>query len=346
MQRFSHRQVVRCSLALVAATSVALVSGHGSITWPPARNNGSLAKAGYSPQFEAFWFSQISVIPGSPTLPSYARTMNINVDGGENDFTAQMPWRAPGTAPVYGSGCGVAGGSPFSNMTHNGGFAPPGYEYGQDFLTIPKTAVPYTLARGSVQEMAWAALANHGGGYSWRLCKNLPGEVSEACFQKNVLKFAPDDAGDNSSLVRYGKRFQWGAQPDLPDFKIPRVTTTEGTFPEGSEWARVPFPPCNLCTPEVHAACHQEPKWLDQQYCTQTCSGVNMTHCPPGMTQFPEPLPGLSGFSQAPGACNNGVIGFTYNIVDLLIIPSDIEAGDYLLSWRWDCEQSKQIWQV
>merc|ERR1711964_428658 len=40
-----------------------------------------------------------------------------------------------------------------------------------------------------------------------------------------------------------------------------------------------------------------------------------------------------------------GIEGLPYSIVDKVVIPSDIEAGDYLLSWRWDCEQSPQIWQ-
>lgn len=26
-------------------------------------------------------------------------------------------------------------------------------------------------------------------------------------------------------------------------------------------------------------------------------------------------------------------------------VPNDLPSGDYLLSWRWDCEQSAQVWQ-
>lgn len=35
--------------------------------------------------------------------------------------------------------------------------------------------------------------------------------------------------------------------------------------------------------------------------------------------------------------------GLPYSIVDLVKVPSDLEPGEYLLSWRWDCEQSHQI---
>ena len=31
-------------------------------------------------------------------------------------------------------------------------------------------------------------------------------------------------------------------------------------------------------------------------------------------------------------------------IVDHVRIPSTLPAGDYVLGWRWDCEESTQIW--
>ena len=34
---------------------------------------------------------------------------------------------------------------------------------------------------------------------------------------------------------------------------------------------------------------------------------------------------------------------FTFGIVDKVRVPS-LPPGDYVLSWRWDCEQTKQIW--
>ena len=47
--------------------------------------------------------------------------------------------------------------------------------------------------RGSTQEVAWLMDANHGGGYSYRLCK-IPPEgrsgLTEECFQEGHLAFA------------------------------------------------------------------------------------------------------------------------------------------------------------
>ena len=59
------------------------------------------------------------------------------------------------------------------------------------------------------------------------------------------------------------------------------------------------------------------------------------------MTQFREPLPGLSGYSGAYASRQ----GLPYSIVDKVEVPAALEEGDYLLSWRWDCEQTPQIWQ-
>ena len=31
-------------------------------------------------------------------------------------------------------------------------------------------------------------------------------------------------------------------------------------------------------------------------------------------------------------------------IVDELDLPADLPPGDYVLGWRWDCEQTPQVW--
>ena len=33
------------------------------------------------------------------------------------------------------------------------------------------------------------------------------------------------------------------------------------------------------------------------------------------------------------------------NIVDRVEVPAELEPGHYLVSWRWDAEQSNQVWQ-
>ena len=334
---------MRSGVTAVVATCLLAsnVDAHGHITIPPARNNGSVELAGNCENLACLWFSQITEIPGEPTLPDYARSFNVNVSSGEDDWSRKMPWRAPGTAPVYGSGCGAAGGGP--KAYDNGGFPPDGYKQGEDFLNAPELPTKTVWKRGSVQEVAWATFANHGGGYSWRICKKGEGKyynASEECFQNNVLTFSGD-----KQWIRYTPFWQWGELRTIPDYEIPAVRVD---IKGRGQWTRNPVPGCYFCN---QAECMRNySKFDDQQHCSQACSGLNVTDrsCPPGTTQFPEALPGLSGYYTQkciPGTGCDGLSGFNYNIVDLVNIPEDIDAGDYLLSWRWDCEQSAQIWQ-
>jgi hypothetical protein len=48
--------------------------------------------------------------------------------------------------------------------------------------------------------------------------------------------------------------------------------------------------------------------------------------------QFPMPIEGLIPSK------------WDFSVVETVIIPESIAPGDYLLSWRWDCELSRQVW--
>ena len=49
---------------------------------------------------------------------------------------------------------------------------------------------------------------------------------------------------------------------------------------------------------------------------------------------FPDPLPGFD-------LMNNYQ---RYAIEDTLVVPSQVPAGEYVLGWRWDAEQTSQVW--
>lgn len=76
---------------------------------------------------------------------------------------------------------------------------------------------------------------------SWRLCPKS-GNISEECFLQNTLDFVGD-----TSVIRYAPVQQWGVSRQLPDFEIPAVRVTEGTYPKGSMWTRNPIPGCKFC---------------------------------------------------------------------------------------------------
>ena len=334
-----------CATVVFAAVLAGVAEGHGNMNYPPSTRQGIAGKTtpgrldggGYceqpwGPEQQPFshnalngacmLFSQpsvkqptASIIPGPPTVnASKWRTVNVNVSDGPGDWTRIMPWRAPGSAPVLGSGCGVAGGGDVWNA--NGGWPARGMQQGADALaTLPKSEAPVEWAPGAVVKVAFGIWANHGGGYSYRLCRNEPGQVTEACFQQTPLPFV----GGTQVLQHVNGT----------EFEIERVVVREGTTPAGSQWARLPFPQCasGPCT-EARQACAAKTGMGD------ICSSF----------AFPEPIPNVHGF----GHNNDTRVedGFhDYSVVDHVLLPAGIEPGDYLLSWRWDCEQTTQIWQ-
>jgi hypothetical protein len=55
-------------------------------------------------------------------------------------------------------------------------------------------------------------------------------------------------------------------------------------------------------------------------------------------------LSALRPLPQAAHSCNADKY-HDFSIVDRVVVPEDLDTGHYLLSWRWDCEQTTQIWQ-
>lgn len=102
--------------------------------------------------------------------------------------------------------------------------------------------------------------------------------------------------------------FRWNG---TKTFNFDGVYLSEGTTPKGSTWARNPVPRND----------YAQTGQGFPPYCTETdgykCSG------------------GTDGENTDP----------TLEIVDHVLIPESLEPGKYVLGWRWDCEESNQIWQ-
>ena len=161
---------------------------------------------------------------------------------------------------------------------------------------------------GGLAEVGWGIIANHGGGYNYRLCRRPEeGVVTEECFQATPLSFHGD-----SQWVQYG---EGGAK-----IRFPANRTREGTWPEGSQWTKNPIPAC----------LNPDGGWTEEQ-----------PGCPQSGTQFPAPAPGLAGYGESHVA--PGLPQFLFTIMDEVEVPQ-VEAGEYVLSFRWDCEQTSQIW--
>lgn len=315
-------------LGLVVA-SAPLCAGHGSMSKPASYSDpdsvygltkdarsagctGHYAPGEVEPAQGCVseWYTNYTFIPGEPTMPtdSPMRTQRDPVLVG--DWTRKMPWRAPGSAPIF-SPCGHDGGNPEGCPVGNsqpGGCALGGYGHGPDGRSLPGNTKPEEWKAGDVVDVAWGITANHGGGYAYRLCK-LPEEgrmsMTEECFQQTHLDFVGDT--------------QWIHFDNGTRTAIPAMRTSEGTTPAGSMWTRNPIP-----------GCYNPFQW-DKNGNNGICPGP----------QFEPPLPGLFGFNsnQVYGAKMPG-----HHIVDRVQVPADLVPGAYVISFRYDCEQTSQVW--
>ena len=107
---------------------------------------------------------------------------------------------------------------------------------------------------------------------------------------------------------------RWGGGPKHGGSEIffNGTYADEGTTPPGSKWVVNPIPR-NDWTGQHGVQSGFEPHCDDLKKCQ-------------GMTDGSSAVPDLE-------------------IVDRVLIPADTPPGKYVLGWRWDCEESNQIWQ-
>lgn len=258
------------------------------------------------------------------TLPREAWTMNVNaVEGSAQEDPYRFnPWRAPGYAPVVDA-CGMAGGKgPHQNIGGDSSFTTTPLATMGDLGSkkLKPSANKTRWTAGSSVEVAWGIRYNHGGGYQYRLCPaNQP--LTEECMQKMPLEF---DQAAGTSLV-------WNNGTRLP---IKNVFVNTGTWPRGSTWARNPIPRVNDDNRGEH-----DPS---------SCPGPSSKGHTAGCQQFPAPCPQDNGRlpwstdGSGQGACSGDWTAGL--IVDRVKIPATLPPGDYVLGWRWDCEETAQIW--
>ena len=356
---------------------------------------------------------------GDPQHEHELRTYNIDGESKLGDWTAWNPWRSPGSAgkgnPAF-QPCGVNSGSKPS-FPDPPAAGQPQFANGTD---LPAPVPPTKWKRGSVVPAEWSIYANHGGGYSYRLCKKTKGKpLTEECYQQIPLDFADDE-----TTITY---YDGSREP----FRIKAVTTSVGTWPQGSQWRKNPIPMCgcdigDFCSADVSDAFKwkfdphgmgRTPRRSKQRsnvefnlavmqggkHCTavskdkcgdkigyNTCmqcgadSAYDCEVCCPGLQKIEKgdyswcqpskPSPPKKCSTDNPRACytipynttygsskncptslmfpkqwedgtGGGVGGtFMFSMTDNLKVPSDLVPGEYSLSWRWDCEQTPQVW--
>jgi len=284
-------------------------------------------------------------------LPDYAISVNRNTSAGfrdsEYDIYRHNPWRAPGHAPVADA-CGLAGGTPW------GGNAP---EEGQYYNTthahhgmrgsdLPPLNTEVVWQAGGEAEVVFAVKFNHGGGYAYRLCP-AEDELSEACFAKHHLEFVQDK---QALLFRNGSRLGISAHS---------VYVSEGTWPEGSMWTRVPLPSSGLgprCSCDMDNDYHPADydcgclKGEEVDSCTApgNCSLGACLPCPEtagsdcSRCANPPPDVGFGGY-MFPPPCDEACMRQHPSVLDVVKVPK-LKPGKYVLGFRYDCDATAQVW--
>ena len=92
------------------------------------------------------------------------------------DWTRNNPWRHPGSAKVF-SPCGINGGEYSVDKVPGGAQSvAKAHPVGKDARDVDWKNVKTTeWQQGATVEAAFAIGVNHGGGYTYRLCKRPPG---------------------------------------------------------------------------------------------------------------------------------------------------------------------------
>jgi len=272
-----------------------------------------------------------------PTVndPRY-RSLNQNATpGSPQDIFKFNPWRAPGRAPVFDA-CGKAGGS--DKEVFNAGaynttqFAKQG-DLGSKVLKPRPSGTIWH--RGAVEKARWQYTASHGGGYQYRLCPANE-TLSEECFQKMPLAFAAPYGHDvvfSNQTVHIGATVVPHSVTGTGDWMLNPIPSYDSDFvacdyavPKGEhcDWK------CPGCGAPAYAADLACPCRCAEQYPQYFPSGFAYVGADPDI--FPDPLPDFhSDYTK-------------YAVEDSVVVPEDIPAGDYVLGWRWDCEQTSQVW--
>eukprot|EP00937_MAST-01D_sp_MAST-1D-sp2_P002610 g2610.t1 len=244
-----------------------------------------------------------------------------------NDTYAFNPWRAPGSAPVEDA-CGMAGGAPRAGGGEAVFAAVPWAKQGDlGSDVLPKGAPAAVYRAGTDVEVAWAIRYN-----------------------RTPLAFTGPPR-----LVHI----------DGTETAYEPVYVSKGVTPPGAAWAMNPIP---RVTPGGGSGM---PAWLSDA-CARSGTGsqgpagaafrgnaseldacrsfdpVCRENASQPWFRLPDPLSDAQGRGSPvrPGDVEGRCSGDWTSgyIVDTVRIPAGLAPGDWVLGWRWDCEETSQVW--
>jgi hypothetical protein len=199
---------------------------------------------------------------------------------------------------------------------------------------------------GGTANVTWVPVANHAGGYSFSLC-SADKELTEECFEATPLQMV-----DDISTLRYMFLEEDGTLgPNQTEVVVPAHRVTEGVMPKGAMWSKNPIP-AGSWIKKGWQGNQDPPQFAPPAGCDHHCWGYqpcNFGFTHPSYEGWNHTLDQLPNCSRSsPGAPLKNGEGCCHTtaymaIIDEVHVPQ-VPAGDYVVRWRWDCEQSPQIW--
>jgi len=245
------------------------------------------------------------------------RTINTNAEcGAADDYWYQHPWRYPGASPVIDP-CGTAGGILPGQGQGSAGASytdTKNAKHGDLGSKLPAMDTGVVWKAGTAVNVSWNLKAWHGGGYTYRLAPaGVP--LTEALFQKVPLAF------EGLSSLRWGgvggeQQFFNTTEKGWDTTALPAGSVV----PAGSVWRKNPIP--RTVNEWFMYGASFEPVCEESDACKDSHDKK-----PP------------SGACRCSGDWNDLV-----EVVDKVAIPKGLTPGKYVLGWRWDCEESTQVW--
>merc|ERR1712224_406863 len=178
---------------------------------------------------------------------------------------------------------------------------------------------------GSSVEVGWTVMANHGGGYAYRLA-SAGAPLTEEAFRQTPLDFV------GPSILRWdgNKTSQLEFEPNKLGWE-----TNQGTIPKGSTWRKNPIP-SGLWQREGATF---DPVCTESEACRRAVAtgGLDSHMGAPAEES-------LQGVCRCSHFSNGGYLLPNLEVVDHVRIPQELKPGRYVLQWRWDCEETDQVW--
>jgi len=318
------------SLGAITAACSIVAHGHGLLAKPKSKNTGNLSTSSTVTASTHFAIASFGIVDKA-------------FFDGDNGIT---PWMRPGEfdykmahdlipghpQTLHPCGCNAGGPAYCAGVEQATGF-------GETMLPSspenPPMVTPPDWIKGSNQETAWNAYANHSGGYIYMLCKktdydacrdtNFPNgsllandEQEDAylncvwdCFESTTLDWVP-----GSQKVQF--------QDDACTYASTEALTKVGK--EGRVWRYTPIPDSNQVTNGGEGKC--------------TWDSITGFSSNVAETEF------TASFGSR-NVCDNGRDAHNpknWHVTDEVKVPEEIPEGEYLLSWRWDVYMADQLW--